>query len=1107
MQNKQGAAEGHCPEFIWKRPQVVPLPQQTEGIEEPLQLLSGEGWKLCRSPKPNFWQKGQEELSGWEDTMVPLQLEPSEVEYAYARELEIPSEWKGKRILLRFDGVNCQTRVFVDGNLAGEHYGGFVSWDCEITELVNFGGIHRLVLGVKDDPGGICPFHFGGIIRDIYLFTLPNTYLSRFHGETCFDENYVDAELKISAEVRGGSGCLSFFLTDPEGKRTILGRKDAEEDRSVCASYRIVHPLKWDSEHPYLYILTAEVLLDGICVERACRRIGFRQIEKRGNEVFLNGQRLKLKGINHHDIHPDTGRAITHELAERDVRLFKEANINFIRTSHYPPRPDFLDLCDEYGIYVEDETAVAFLGQEIDCRENDPAFTARFMDQFAELIERDKSHPCVILWSLANESIWGRNLALENAYAHQEDPERLTIFSYPITQHEDDDRADIWSMHYAAWEQDPIALVDSFDRSCHEPIEWPVLHDESTHIPCYARADLKRDPGIRDFWGETISRFWDKLWNTKGALGCAIWAGLDDVRFFPSKGSYLGAPWGIIDGWRRKKPEYWHVKKAYSPIRLAEDPIVDGQKILLAVENRFNHTNLSEVTVSWQLIQGNEKLSGSLHGPDVQPGEKGLLSIPISCLPESRLTLWFADAFGNVVEETEYVFDEPRPELSIPASGAPAIEKGRDGILIRGEHFVLHFSMETGLITEGRVDGIPVVTGGPYLHLTGLCLEPWKLEELETKRLEHCALVLITGSYGRVKVQFRISIDRLGLMETAYSLLEMPWPSPRKLAMRVGDDTDSGGYEEVGVAFCVPGAMDLLTWRRKGLWNFYPQWHIGRLQGQARKQAVGQSQYERPQITHRDAVLEREWQQEEKDPVLFGKYDTGRRGTRDFASMKSHILKASMSYGEDGCAFTVLSDGKDSVRARLLHCPEHIIGMDDPRVSYQGQWTRQETGYGSLSGGEMWSDQAGDTCTCHFRGTGCAWISSRDILGGMAEVSVDGKLMDDAILLGVSLPMPGIARGYDKEPGQLVFSIEGLKEAEHTLQITVKGRRTPGSSGAYVFIDHFLVFGKGDYGDTQLIIDNEFNYPELSWGCWTKEPVRVYTGYTGRVYTRLSAAR
>ena len=120
---------------------------------------------------------------------------------------------------------------------------------------------------------------------------------------------------------------------------------------------------------------------------------------------------------------------------------------------------------------------MAFLGQEIDCRQNDPAYTDRFLGQFSEMIERDRSHPSVLIYSLANESIWGSNLELENRYAHEEDPSRLTIFSYPITQKEDDDRADLWSMHYAAWDQKADALVDSFNRSEHQHMVWTVLHD------------------------------------------------------------------------------------------------------------------------------------------------------------------------------------------------------------------------------------------------------------------------------------------------------------------------------------------------------------------------------------------------------------------------------------------------------------------------------------------------------------------------------------------------------------------------------------------------------------------------------------------------------
>lgn len=1078
-------------ERIWRRPQIVPMPLQTGEISEPQICLNGTGWKLCSEPGEEFWNR---EASGtvWEDTQVPMQRTPSEREYAYAFELEIPEAWKGHRIFLRFDGVNCRTRVFVDGRPAGEHYGGFVSWDCEITEEAACGGRHWLVLGVTDDPGGICPFHFGGIIRDVTLFALPRTYLSRLHADVSFDDTYTDAGLTVYTQLQGGGGCISLSLCSPSGEEILLEKQELQAGQEHTETYRAARPLKWDSEHPYLYTLTASVWEDGLCTEKASRRIGFREIKRVGNQVFLNGAPLKLRGINRHDIHPVTGRAITHELVEADVRLFREANINFIRTSHYPPRPDFLELCDEYGIYVEDETAVAFLGQEIDCRENDPEFTSRFMDQFAELIERDRSHPCVILWSLANESFWGTNIAMQNAYAHQEDPSRLTIFSYPITQHEEDDRADIWSMHYAAWDQASDALVDSFNRSCHEPLPWPVLHDESTHIPCYDRTDQRRDPGVRDFWGETISRFWDKIWNTQGALGCAIWAGLDEVWLASGRRNHWGAPWGILDGWRRKKPEFWHVRKAYSPIHITGEPAAEGDFVSLGIENRFNHTNLQEVGIAWRLGDS----SGRMQGPDLPPGGKGSLLIPAPFLAGEQLTLEFTDPFGNLVDDGCWQLAAPALTLPAFSGGAPSLREACGGLLVEGRRFRLYFSGKTGLISAGYVNDVPVVTGGPFLQLTGLALAPWKLEKLESETAESCAAVSISGSYGKVSVRFRIAIDNEGLMETTYEILEMPYPSPRKLAMRVGDDTDSGGYEEVGICFMVPREMDLLSWSRRGLWNTYPDWHIGRLQGSALKH--------NPYGVCRTGVApEWDWQLDEKDTVLFGKYDTGRRGTRDFCSMKAHVIRAAMSAQNGGQAFTVLSDGTDCVRAQLTHNPEAVIGKTDGLVSYQGSWLCQKTGNLSREGTEMWSNTEGDACICHFTGTGIAWISSYDILGGMAEVYVDGELMDDSISLGVRLLTPGIARGYEKDAGRLVYAAEGLAMGEHTLKIVVKGERAPGSMGAYVFIDHFLVFGENDYGDTRLIIDSEFNYPELSWGYYTKEPVTVSTGYSRKVYTKL----
>lgn len=1076
---------------LWPRPQVIPLPDAVYGEEAPRVCLNGGGWRVNLNPDPNFFATTAD-LSGWEETTVPLQLPTPEHEYAYVRDVAIPADWKGRRALIRFDGVNCLCRVFVDGKFVRDHYGGFVSWDCDITDFVTPGKACRLALGVTDAQGGVNPFHTGGVIRDVTLLALPKVYLSRLHADTEFDKAYSDATLTVHAALAGGDGAVELSLTAPGGEAVSLGTLDAADGRDVSGSYAVNAPLKWDSEHPNLYTLTATVRVGGEAVETASRQIGFRQIEVRGSEVFVNGDLLKLRGVNRHDIHPVTGRAITRELVEEDVRLFKEANINFIRTSHYPPRPDFLDLCDRFGIYVEDEIAVAFLGQGVDCRENDPAYTDCFLGQLSEMIERDRSHPSVLLWSLANECFWGENFALENAYCHQEDPTRPTIFSYPITQREDDDRADIWSMHYAAWDQSPIALVDSFDRSRHEDIPWPVLHDESTHIPCYDRADQRRDPAVRDFWGETIRMFWDRLWSTKGALGCAVWAGIDDVWMHSRRG-YAGPPWGIIDGWRRRKPEFWHMRKAYSPIRLTGEPYARGGHTAVAVENRFNHTNLSEVTIGWRL--GGR--SGEMAGPDLPQRGRGEIVVPAACVPGEALELEFTDPFGNLVDEAYYPLAAPAPALPRLTGGAPDIAETADEVVVSGGGFALRFSKATGLITEGTVGGETVVTGGPHLHLTGLALGPWALDKLAHAAADGCAALRIEGKYGgKVAVAFDIRIDADGLMETTYTLTDMPYPSPRKLAMRIGDDTDSGGYEEVGLSFDLPAAMDTLSWERQGVWTVYPDWHIARLKGVAAKRGPtgGQAPDQRP---------DRDWQLDEADPVIFGKYDPGRLGTRDFRSMKPYIKRASLGRGASGAAFTALSDGGDSARAELTHNPAFIVDDRDPRLAYEGNWLRQDTRNRSLNGTETWSCAAGDSCTLDFEGTGCAWIGSVDILGGLAKVYLDGELVDGAVSLGVRLMTPGVARGYEKGYRRLLYSVDGLPAGRHTLRVEVAGERAAGSHGAYVFIDHFLIYTDGDEGDIRFIVDSEFNYPELSWGCYTKPPVRADTGYSRKIYTRL----
>ena len=345
------------------------------------------------------------------------------------------------------------------------------------------------------------------------------------------------------------------------------------------------------------------------------------------------------------------------------------------------------------------------------------------------------------------------------------------------------------------------------------------------------------------------------------------------------------------------------MRKAYSPIRLEGDAKPCGDVLCLSIENRFNHTNLQEVDVTWRC--GGK--GGSMKGPDLDPGEKGSLLIPVPYKKGDTLTLAFTDPFGNRVEDACRPLGIPVPGLPACCAGAPSLREGENGLILEGDGFRLHFSTETGLITAGYAEKELVLTGGPYLHLTGLALAPWEPESFRWETRQDCAAVAIAGSYGKVRVRFDLRIDRAGYMETLYEVSDMPYASPRRLAMRVGDDTDSGGYEEVGIRFLVPGEMDTLSWNRKGLWDTYPDWHIGRLQGSAVK-------HNPRACTVPDAAPGGDWQLEERDPVLFGPCDTGRRGTRDFSAMKSHIYRASMGYGKSGQAFSPF--GRNGFRPR-----------------------------------------------------------------------------------------------------------------------------------------------------------------------------------------------
>ena len=593
-----------------------------------------------------------------------------------------------------------------------------------------------------------------------------------------------------------------------------------------------------------------------------------------------------------HEISPRNGRALTNELIEQDVALFKEANCNYIRTSHYPPSEYFLDQCDEHGIYVEDELALAFIARTLPYTQRDPKETNRYLSHFAETMARDYNHPCVIIWSLCNESFGGHNFDLLNRFAHLKDPTRMTKFSYPMTIREEHEMPDIWSIHYSEYNADLAGKKDNLSVGGAPGKDMPVLHDEYVHVACYNREEMRRDPNIRSYWGESIRIFWDNIWNTEGALGGAIWAGIDETDLYDGGNGQM--EWGIIDVWRRKKPEFYMTRKAYSPIKVIHSEVkAQEKKVLLIIENRFCHTNLNEVKVKWKC--GDE--SGIWKLPECAPGKviKVLLSLE-NAEDQSPVTLKFLDGNDCQIDEMkvfsrDYV-EAPLFELSADETEnikALKIHKENQEVFITGNDFKFSFNVKTGLLTGGWARrNNKILVGGPILNVPYLKLGAWYMTSFAVKEKQNFVEVRIQGGYEKtLSIEWIIEIQNDGTFYTTYEILHLEKHLPKQIKLRVG--VDCGGLDELGIAYILDPSVDTLSWRRnldpdqEGRISLYPTDHISRNQGTAKR-------FTRSNIWGEMPVTS--WGEDMRDDILFGRYDGEYHGSNDFKSTKEDIAEA-----------------------------------------------------------------------------------------------------------------------------------------------------------------------------------------------------------------------
>jgi hypothetical protein len=845
---------------------------------------------------------------------------------AYQRKFTVPGAWRGKRIKLRAEGIYSKAEAWVNGERTGSHDGGATPVEWDISAAAKPGAENLLTILVTDHSDAddlsamsfYAHFNLGGIWRPLEVFCVEPAHVARLAVETRFDSAARDAELELNLDLVNEQSKaipdaqLSVRLFDPKGREVPASGLStnlslgAWQRRSVTLRTKVRSPERWSAETPALYTLKARLTAASSGLAALEQRFGFKEVKIVGRTFTLNGQPVKLWGACRHDADPLAGRAISKATAWRDIELMKGANLNAMRTSHYPPNPEALNAADALGLYVEDEAPFCWANAGFGGRTRNVVGDARLaplcLQLVSEMVERDRNHPSVIIWSVCNESAYGGNLELAHQLIKRSDPTRPNSAGQSAN-------LDLATYHNPTSMQ---RLKDTAD------LPMPVLFDEGFCVfqgfGSQAQG-LELDPGLRDYWVTVHFEPLQAIRRSEHHLGVMIWAWADDAFLVPGKGfeygrknlprlqyadevyampgrGIVGDPmWGLVDGWRRPRPEWWLTKKLFSPIHIEEQPLKPARPIGVAVENFNSFLNLNEYVCRWQL--GDE--TGQVRA-DVPPHSKGVIRITPRRAPGSNdlLCLEFFDQQHRLTDGYQLPFAATQPPRW-PASAAPARILDEPGNLdgssllrLLGTNTELAFDRTSGGLMRGVAGHAPVLLAGPALHVMKSYAPQesypggWHLTTTSNYTSQGRACLEWNGSYGNdFTGGFTISMDDAGDTEFSYRFRH----ASGELTAR-----------EIGLVFELPLTYDTLNWERNAEWSCYPDDAIGRPRGTA--------------IAHPKVA-----QTVPPGPRPFAQ-DDHPWGCNDFRSAKRNIYWANLS-DRQGAGLRIVSDGRQHVRATM----------------------------------------------------------------------------------------------------------------------------------------------------------------------------------------------
>jgi beta-galactosidase len=540
----RGKTDAHCT--------LMPYPDTRTAIvgtreASPYHLSLNGDWRFRWVPKPadrpvDFYQTDFDD-SGWDKLPVPSNWQLhgygipiyTNVRYpfpnnppnipadrnpvgSYRTTFRVPGDWDGRRVFLHFDGVKSAFYLWLNGKKVGYSQGSMTPAEFDVTGFLVPGKnllaaeVYRWSDGSYLEDQDM--WRFSGIYRDVYLFSTPKVHIRDFQAVCDLDADYRNANLSVVARLHNygataaGVHSVAVHLLEITAREVTgepLATADVEsvapgQEAALTLRAPVKNPRKWTAENPNLYVLVL-VLRDaaGQTVEVERCRFGFREVEIRDQQLFVNGVSTLLKGANRHEHDPDRGRAVTVDRMRQDILLMKRFNINTVRTCHYPNDPKWYDLCDEYGIYLIDETNLESHGGLRVLPRSDPKWTAACIDRVHSMVQRDKNHPSVIIWSLGNEAGRGDNFLKMRDHVHATDPTR------PVHYQHMNEAADIDSTMYPS-----VGGLISRGKS---KSPKPFIMCEYAHAMGNSVGNLKE--------------YWDAIETYKPLIGGCIWDWVD----------------------------------------------------------------------------------------------------------------------------------------------------------------------------------------------------------------------------------------------------------------------------------------------------------------------------------------------------------------------------------------------------------------------------------------------------------------------------------------------------------------------------------------------------------------------------------------------------